>query len=263
MSSTYAHYQIPASLPSDNYAIISRYGPAVDDQDDDDNDESPTTGGPESPTARRKSFPAAYSGGRPLHPTIGVAPSTAAIVAQCNTETTPLLGVHESSPPIAYDSSPALNSHDTNASSSDETADFWSLFCLELPLLAKFSLPVFGTHLLEYTLVVASVVSIGHLSTNALAAITLGSMTASVTGFSVIQGFTSALDTMLPSAWTSDQPELVGLWSQRMGVVMAFCLVVSHLTCTSSRVRLGVDSRNTDHGSCSRCTRYGLMQKLF
>ena len=75
----------------------------------------------------------------------------------------------------------------------------------------------YRTHLLEYSLVIASVISIGHLSTNALAASTLGSMTASVSGFSIIQGFTSTLDTMLPSAWTSPQPQLVGLWSQRMG----------------------------------------------
>lgn len=73
------------------------------------------------------------------------------------------------------------------------------------------------THLFEFSLVIAAVVSIGHLSTTALAASTLGSMTASVSGFSIIQGFASTLDTMLPSAWTSSQPQLVGLWSQRMG----------------------------------------------
>ena len=73
------------------------------------------------------------------------------------------------------------------------------------------------THILEYSLVIASVVSIGHLSTTALAASTLGSMTASVTGYSIVQGFASTLDTLLPSAWTSSHPELVGLWSQRMG----------------------------------------------
>ena len=72
------------------------------------------------------------------------------------------------------------------------------------------------THLLEYSLVIVSVVSIGHISTTALAAISLGSMTANVTGFSVILGFSSALDTILPSAWTSTQPQLVGLWAQRM-----------------------------------------------
>ena len=69
---------------------------------------------------------------------------------------------------------------------------------------------------MEYSLVIVPVVSIGHLSTNALAAVSLGSMTASVTGFSVLQGFSGVLDTMLPSAWTSPHPELVGLWSQRM-----------------------------------------------
>lgn len=41
-------------------------------------------------------------------------------------------------------------------------------------------------------------------------------MTASVSGFSVLQGFSSALDTMLPSAWTSPHPQYVGLWTQRM-----------------------------------------------
>ena len=59
--------------------------------------------------------------------------------------------------------------------------------------------------------------SIGHLSTIALAASTLGTMTAAVTGYSIIIGLTSTLDTMLPSAWTSPQPQLVGLWTQRMG----------------------------------------------
>ena len=61
-----------------------------------------------------------------------------------------------------------------------------------------------------------SVVSIGHISTTALAAISLGSMTANVSGYTVIWGLTSALDTVLPSAWSSDQPQLVGLWAQRM-----------------------------------------------
>ena len=41
-------------------------------------------------------------------------------------------------------------------------------------------------------------------------------MTASVTGFSIMQGFVSSLDTLLPSAWTSSNPQLVGLWCQRV-----------------------------------------------
>jgi len=65
-------------------------------------------------------------------------------------------------------------------------------------------------------MILSSVVSIGHLSTVALAAATIGFMTANVTGLSIIQGLVSTLDTVLPAAWTSDQPQLVGLWTQRM-----------------------------------------------
>ena len=87
-----------------------------------------------------------------------------------------------------------------------------------------------STQLLEYSLVVVSVISIGHISTTALASITLGSMTATVSGYSVLLGLTSALDTVLPSAWTSNQPQLVGLWAQRMGqYITSLCIVSCNL----------------------------------
>ncbi|KAJ3495861.1 hypothetical protein NLJ89_g10567 [Agrocybe chaxingu] len=130
-------------------------------------------------------------------------------------ENTPLL----SDPPVPRIEEPI--DRDAAADAGTALEMFWE----ELVILAKYALPVFGTHLLEYSLVIVSVVSIGHISTTALAAISLGSMTASVSGFSVIQGFASALDTMLPSAWTSPQPHLVGLWSQRMTIVMFSCLI--------------------------------------
>ena len=41
-------------------------------------------------------------------------------------------------------------------------------------------------------------------------------MTATVTGFCIMQGYLSSLDTLLPSAWTSSNPQLVGLWCQRV-----------------------------------------------
>lgn len=117
----------------------------------------------------------------------------------------------------------------------------------ELRVILQYTLPIFGyvipppqfpadsdmlffpsprSHLLEYSLALSSVISIGHISTTALAASALGTMTAGVTAFSIIQGAASALDTLLPSAWTSSQPELVGVWSQRMGVVMVILMVV-------------------------------------
>jgi len=143
-----------------------------------------------------------------------------------------------------------------DSGSDHDFFDYKCAFSDEVKTLARYTLPVFGcasliifrgdrshfvsylfcrTHVLEvrlivyrsrylcsndiprqYSLLVAGTVSIGHLSTNALAAATLASMTASVTGFSIMQGFISSLDTLLPSAWTSSNPQLVGLWCQRV-----------------------------------------------
>lgn len=107
----------------------------------------------------------------------------------------------------------------------DEVVASWAERLQEAKVLLKYTVPVFASHLLEYSLVIASVVSIGHLSTEGLAASTLGSMTASVTGLSIVQGFASALDSLLPQAWTSDNPRNVGLWTQRMIVVMGFTII--------------------------------------
>ncbi|GLB43714.1 putative multidrug oligosaccharidyl-lipid polysaccharide flippase [Lyophyllum shimeji] len=99
-----------------------------------------------------------------------------------------------------------------------------TMFWQEMGTIPKYALPVFGSQILEFSMVYVSVISIGHLSTITLAAVSLGSMTANVTGLSILQGLASALDTLLPSAYTSPQPQLVGLWAQRMGVVMMFAL---------------------------------------
>ena len=90
----------------------------------------------------------------------------------------------------------------------------------ELFVLTKYTVPIFATHLLELSLSVVSVLSLGHLGTSQLAAASLAGMTANVTGFSMLSGIVSALDTLLPAAFTRN-PKMMGLWTQRMGVVMA------------------------------------------
>ncbi|KAE9395988.1 mate-domain-containing protein [Gymnopus androsaceus JB14] len=111
-------------------------------------------------------------------------------------------------------------------------------------ILLKSSLPVFGTHLLEYALLITSVLAVGHLGTLELAACTLGSMTANVTAFSIVIGMGGALDTVLPGVWgasaTSNSnfdshkaepgrkiadSRLLGLWCQRMAVLYLLLLV--------------------------------------
>ncbi|KDN38999.1 hypothetical protein RSAG8_09156, partial [Rhizoctonia solani AG-8 WAC10335] len=109
-------------------------------------------------------------------------------------------------------------------------------------ILVKFAVPVLGAQILEYSLILVSAVSLGHISTEALAASSLSSITATVTGLSVVHGFASALDSLLPQAWTSDQPEKVGLWAQRMVIVMAINalpIVAIWLNAESILLRLG------------------------
>ncbi|KAJ3820006.1 hypothetical protein EV361DRAFT_786437, partial [Lentinula raphanica] len=71
----------------------------------------------------------------------------------------------------------------------------------QFSILLKSTLPLFGTHLLEYALLITSVLAIGHLGKLELAACTLGSVTANVTLFSIIIGMGGALDTALPGSW--------------------------------------------------------------
>jgi len=110
------------------------------------------------------------------------------------------------------------------------------MFGDELKILLQYTGPIFGyvvrhaaycanlfisvrvsTHISEYALVIIPVICIGHYSATGLAAITLASMFAMITGFSIVKGFISALDTVLPSIWTSAHPELASLWTQRIG----------------------------------------------
>jgi MATE family multidrug resistance protein len=53
--------------------------------------------------------------------------------------------------------------------------------------------------LLEYSLPLASDISIGHLSTTDLAASALANMTAAVTGYSILQGFISSRESSFRS----------------------------------------------------------------
>ncbi|KIM37128.1 hypothetical protein M413DRAFT_20353 [Hebeloma cylindrosporum] len=92
------------------------------------------------------------------------------------------------------------------------------MFGEEIKTLLKYTGPIFGTHISEYALVIIPVICVGRDSTTGLAAITLASMFAMITGFSIVKGFISSLDTVLPSTWTSSHPELAALWTQRIGI---------------------------------------------
>ncbi|KAK7046858.1 RNA helicase, partial [Favolaschia claudopus] len=208
-------HSVSASLPTD-YAIVSSYAATHGHSARNSGVEQNTESADAEPSYTSE-YHAARRPSRPsmARPAFLKAPQAGGSVM----ETTPLLLSTQAEPPV-----PRIEECDDT---DDGQLSTTAMYLSELRILTKYSLPVFGTHLLEYSLIMAPVLSIGHLSsgTTALAGITLGSMTANVSGFSILQGFVSALDTVLPPAWTSSQPTLVGLWSQRMTVVMAAALI--------------------------------------
>ncbi|KAG8903133.1 hypothetical protein FRB99_003676 [Tulasnella sp. 403] len=157
---------------------------------------------------------------------------------QHHTETSPLL--QPFSRPNEVPPSPVYDTDGSESEDSNETCTpnhlTWSTLAEEAKLIGNYSIPVLITQLLEYSLLVASVICIGHLGTVQLAASTLGSMTSSVTGFTLIIGMGSTLDALLPHAWGGPPSErkLVGLWTQRMAVVFIISLVPVYIAWHSS-----------------------------
>lgn len=86
----------------------------------------------------------------------------------------------------------------------------------ESKVLAKSSGPLMLTFLLQYSLPVASVFTVGHIGKTELGAVSLASMTASITGYAVYQGLATSLDTLCAQAYGSGRLHLVGLQLQRM-----------------------------------------------
>ena len=72
------------------------------------------------------------------------------------------------------------------------------------------------TSVLQYSLTVASIFTVGHLGKVELGAVSLASMTANISGYAIYQGLATSLDTLCSQAYGSGRKELVGLQLQRM-----------------------------------------------
>lgn len=96
---------------------------------------------------------------------------------------------------------------------------------LELKVLSVSASPLVVTFCLQYSLTVASIFAVGHLGKTYLAAVSLATMTATMTAFSLIQGLATCLDTLCPQAYGAGNYKLVGLYLQKC-VVLCLLLFV-------------------------------------
>lgn len=86
----------------------------------------------------------------------------------------------------------------------------------ELKTLSRYSGPLIFTFILQNSLTLTSVFTVGHIGKNELGAVSLGSMTANITGYAVYHGLATSLDTLCAQAYGSGNKKLVGLYLQRM-----------------------------------------------
>lgn len=95
----------------------------------------------------------------------------------------------------------------------------------EFRLLLKYSIPLIATYLLQYTWSVIVTFIAGHLSSDDLAAASLGMTMMNIVGFAIFEGMATALDTLCSQAYGSNNPTGVGLHVQRMLILMAIVSV--------------------------------------
>lgn len=100
-----------------------------------------------------------------------------------------------------------------DAAASREIQTTWQH---EAKVLARSSRSLVLTFMLQYSLPVASIFSVGQIGKIELGAVSLAAMTANITGYAIYQGLATSLDTLCAQAYGSGNKELVGLQMQRM-----------------------------------------------
>lgn len=90
---------------------------------------------------------------------------------------------------------------------------------LEFATLSRNAFPLSITFFLQYSLFMTSLLCVGHLGKIELGAVSLGTMTVSITGVAFVQGMSTCLDTLCSQAFGAGRPDLVGLYFQK-GVLL-------------------------------------------
>ncbi|KAK7398823.1 hypothetical protein VNO78_09996 [Psophocarpus tetragonolobus] len=80
--------------------------------------------------------------------------------------------------------------------------------------------PLISVSILNYSLQIISVMFVGHLGQLPLAAASMATSFASVTGFSLLVGMGSALDTLCGQSYGAKQPHMLGIHMQRAMLVL-------------------------------------------
>ncbi|KAI5864920.1 MATE efflux family protein [Durotheca rogersii] len=146
------------------------------------------------------------------------ADEAAALRPRDATESTPLL---TGSQPLVSSIGGGDGDDGDNDNDNDDD-DHWGS---ELRLLVKYSLPLVATYLLQYSHSVITTFVAGHLSSDDLAAASIGMTTMNIVGYAAVEGMATALDTLCAQAYGSGNLAGVGLHVQRMLLFAALAIL--------------------------------------
>ena len=142
-------------------------------------------------------------------------------------EASPLLGEGglEAVERIAEDGRPRSNYGTNDEDAWKQHPEVTTTWQEESKLLFRYSAPLIVTYLLQYSFSLVTVFVAGHLGTNELAAVSLATMTANITGLCIYEGLATSLDTLTSQAYGAGKKHLVGLYVQRMAALMAVATI--------------------------------------
>ncbi|RBR25625.1 uncharacterized protein FIESC28_01588 [Fusarium coffeatum] len=141
--------------------------------------------------------------------------------------------------PDRNEAQPLLSDRDT----AEWPANDW---CTELGLIARYTIPLVATYLLQYSFSVISTTVAGHLSPDDLAAAAIAVTTQSICGLALYEGMATALDTLCAQAYGSGNKTGVGLHVQRMLYLMAIVTIPVAAIWLSSPAFLSLILRQDD-----------------
>lgn len=115
----------------------------------------------------------------------------------------------------------------------------------EARMLMRYSLPLVITFVLEHLFSIVSLLVVGHLGKNELAAVSLASMTLTIS-LAVFEGIATALDTLCPHAYGAGNYELVSTHVQRCFVFSLIAYIPCVLFWWNSNVLLQYIIENSE-----------------
>ncbi|TIC98771.1 putative transporter [Colletotrichum higginsianum] len=166
----------------------------------------------------RRAYRRLFSTKVPLEPPDEETPQ---IAIRRPTESTPLLS-GAAPAPDAEEGHEHLNEQWEAAVAAGQLRTTWQR---EAKTIVQYASPLIVTFMLQYSVNVVAIFAVGRIGTMELGAVSLSTMTATITVYAPFQGLATSLDTLCAQAYGSGHRHLVGLQMQRMTYFLLMCFV--------------------------------------